>query len=146
MQGSIIDGKLQVTNAWSLASAATLAIPLQIGLGASSTLSVGVHQASLYTAADHLAGTTPFSANFGGWLNTDQFSLSLENTFTSLSSQIFQLMPRLSDLPNPSTGVCDTGTPLAYGGLSVGANVTLTGAVIYGTASSANSGTCGTNW
>jgi len=79
-------------------------------------------------------------------LNTDQFSLPLENTFTSLSSQIFQRMPRLSDLPNPSDSVCDTGTPLAYGGLSVGANVTLTGAVIYGTADTPNSGVCGTSW
>lgn len=81
-----------------------------------------------------------------GWLNTDQFSLKLETTFTNHSWEIFQLMPKLSDLPDPSDSVCDTGTPLAQGGLGVGANVTLTGAVIYGTADTPNSGVCGTSW
>jgi len=126
--------------------AAPIPISMQVALSATTSFTTSIYQPTLYFPADKVTYGTPFTANFGGWFNTDHLSYMLELANSDFSSGLYNFMPQLSDLPNPSTHACDTGTPLAVGGLSFGVTVTLAPATIVGTSSAAGSGTCGTAW
>lgn len=146
LPGSIYNKRLYVTRAHSFAGSTSTPLPVSVALGASTSVTFDMYSASLTASALDLASGNPAPAMIGGWLNTDLFSYALELQFTSLAEGIYRLMPRLSDLPNPSTNACDTGTPLAVGGISIGAHVTLLPINILGTQSSPDSGVCGTSW
>lgn len=146
LDGSIVNGQLYATRSIAFETASNGPLPLVVAQSLSSSFSFDLYQASFYTSASALDVNSTFTATFGGWVNTDSFSLAMENAFTGFSSQIYYLMPRLSDLPRPSDGKCDTGTPLAIGGISMGVTLTLRPATIMGTASSPGSGVCGTTW
>lgn len=146
LDGSIVGGKLFATRSIAFATASNAPLPVVVAQSLSSSFSFDLYQASFYTDATTLDVNSTFTATFGGWVNTDLFSLAMENAFSGFANQIYYLMPRLSDLPRPSDLKCDTGTPLAIGGTSMGVTLTLRPAEIMGTASSPGSGVCGTSW
>lgn len=146
LHGSVHQGHLVATHTPSFRWSTDGYIPLSTMLSQSQTFTFQLHETSLFASVSGLDTGMSLDATLGGWVNTDLFSLALEQTFPSVASQIFMMMPRLSDLPRPSDGQCDTGSPLAIGGISFGARSTLRPAVILGTRDTPVSGACGTVW
>jgi hypothetical protein len=141
--GSIVDGKLYLTRHFGWGANATISpVPIVFGVSSTTNISFNLFQPQFMLEASQL-GSSSLSGMAGGWANTDALSYSIELAFPQHSWQVFNLMPKLSDLANPSTGACDTGTPLAVGGLSMGAGVTLVPAILKGTSWSPDPLACG---
>jgi hypothetical protein len=142
--GSIVKGKLYLTRNWGWNSATTMPVPIVFGVDPSTSVAFNLYQAEFFLDASQLG--YPMTGMVGGWANTDALSYSIELAFPTVASQVFFLMPRLSDLANPVSGACDTGTPLAVGGLSMGAGVNLVTAKLLGTAWEPAPTVCGASW
>jgi len=142
--GSIVDKQLHLSRNAGWANATLTPVPISFGVSSSNAISFYLYQAQFNMLATDLANSS-VSGMMGGWANTDALSYSIELAFPSHATQVFYLMPKLSDLASPSGG-CDTGNPIAIGGLSMGAGITLVPATIVGVASGPGAGTCGASW
>ncbi len=146
IDGGIVDRMFYASRRYGQGLSTDNPLPLTINLTSSTTVTFDLYQAALYMdmyPIQYSAGAA--TAMFGGWVNTDTFSLRLEQSFPSMATQIFQMMPHLSDLPSVG-GTCDTGSVLAVGGISMGANLTLQPVTISDTRDTPYSSGCGYGW